>query len=107
MSTDGWHDMELEMPFVVCRSKGGPYDDDAFTAGFQAGGIDQALASAAASHATSVHFPIVHTALTRQLDLIGMRWGFPSMHLITSPEWPQWCTVTFYVEGANPHDDDH
>lgn len=106
MTAPDEHEMTLEMPFVVCRSRGGPYDDDAFTAGFQAGNIDQALASAAASHATSVHFPIVHTTLMRQLDLIGMRWGFPTLHTITSLEWPQWSAVTFYVEGANPHDPD-
>jgi len=71
-------DMTLVVPFIVCASQGGPYDDDAFVAGFTCGDADRALAVAAVSHATHVALT-VHTALLPQLELIAMARGFPVM----------------------------
>lgn len=85
----------LVMPFVVCQSKGGPYDDASFVAGWQAGEIDRALTAAEVSRATRVEWDMVHAALVPQLELIAMRRGFPSVTVESSDEWPEWCTVTF------------
>ena len=33
-------DGEMGRPLVLCRSRGGPYDDDAFLSGWRLGDID-------------------------------------------------------------------
>ncbi len=97
MSTDHDEPMELVMPFIVCQSKGGPYDDDAFVAGFQAGQIEKALQAANVGDADRVRFS-TFTALVPQVELIGMRHGFPVMVAESSEEWPGWCMLTFLRE---------
>ena len=72
----------IVMPFMVCESKGGPYDDAAFVAGFRAGIIDAYLA-------TDPNNPVPETFFTEpelipQLDLIAMRHGYTCL-LYTSP----------------------
>lgn len=84
--------LTLVMPFVVCMSNGGPYEDSAFTAGFQAGEIDHALKVAAVSQAATVAFPMVHADLAPQLDLIGMNRGFLVRVEATADGW---CEATF------------
>ena len=92
--------MELVLPFVACVSNGGPYDDDAFTAGYQCGRIDSALKAAKAVGATSATYT-VYTTLVKQLELIGMHHDFPNVTAEESPETPEWSFVTFEVsEGA-------
>lgn len=86
--------MELVMPFLVVASHGGPYDDDAFAAGWQAGEIDRTLRTAAAIAATVVEFPIVHAGLVPQLDLIGMKHGYK---VTAEPTADGWVAVTFEV----------
>jgi hypothetical protein len=90
---------DLVMPFVVCQSNGGPYDDDAFVAGFQAGEIDQALKAATTVSAATVRFPTVRTALLPQLELIAMNRGFPKVLVDRSEEYPEWSDVTFVAAG--------
>jgi hypothetical protein len=68
----------LVVPFVVCASKGGPYDDDSFTAGFAAGEIDKALTVLAAAGGDRLR-TTVRTALVRQIELLAMNRGFPVM----------------------------
>jgi hypothetical protein len=68
--------MELVVPFIACQSKGGPYDDDSFVAGFLAGQVDKALTAAAAVGATRFDCT-VPTVLVPQLELVGMYRGFP------------------------------
>lgn len=95
----------LVMPFVVCQSHGGPYEDQAFVAGYQAGQIDRALRAAAAIGATQLR-ATVYAALVPQLELIGMNHGFPSMTAENSDGTPEWSLVTFAdraePEGAQP-----
>jgi hypothetical protein len=88
--------MELVMPFVVCQSKGGPYDDSAFAAGWQAGAIDQALQVAASGPAVTLRYPMVHAALVPQLELIGMKHGWPKFEAVSTADG--WCEVTFTRE---------
>jgi len=92
--------MSLVVPFVACQSQDGPYDDDAFCAGFQAGEVDAYLAVAAVSRSRRVGFTVRKTLL-RQLELIGMHRGFPTMHIEESDEWPEWALVTFAATGED------
>lgn len=89
---------DLVFPFVVCRSNGGPYDDDAFVAGYQAGQIYQALGVAAQIGVRSARYT-VRTALVPQLELIGMDRGFPVVKAEPWDEHPdEWTFVTFSAE---------
>jgi hypothetical protein len=88
--------MELVMPFVVCRSKGGPYDDGSFAAGWQAGEIDQALRVAEQGPAVRLRYPMVYAALIPQLELIGMKHGWLKFEAV--PTAYGWCDVTFERE---------
>lgn len=92
MSDDSGNPMELVMPFVVTASHGGPFEDTAFVAGYQAGSIDARLAVLAAAEAHSLKVT-VHTTLLSQLDLIAMRHGYRVEH-DPSDEWPEWTTWT-------------
>lgn len=86
--TDGWG---LVMPFVACRSHGGPYDDDAFVAGFQVGQINRALAAIAALEGDGLT-AMVRADLAAQLDLIAMQHGFP--HVERTEHDGHWMTWT-------------
>jgi hypothetical protein len=85
----------LVVPFVVCRSNGGPYDDESFVAGWQCGDIDRALAAAAAVGASRVRQPMVHAAIIKQLELVGMYRGFPTLQADAIEGCPEWADVTF------------
>jgi hypothetical protein len=95
---DGWH---LAVPFVVCQSQGGPYDDEAFVAGFQAGQISQALAAAKTAGADRL-IRTVRMDLVKQLDLIAMDAGFTLRFTEVEetedhPAMPEWTFATFEV----------
>lgn len=76
------------MPFTVCQSKGGPYDDQSFVAGFQAGAIFAMLKAAkAVGAATTLPHP-VYAEMIHQLDLVGMQFGFELVaDLAEDPDW--------------------
>lgn len=67
--------LELVMPFVVCRSRGGPYDDDSLVAGYQLARVDTALELLNVVNGNEFR-TTVRTALAAQLDLVAMRHGF-------------------------------
>lgn len=90
-------DLELVVPFIACRSEGGPYDDAAFVAGFQAGQVDQALAGAKAAGATEVT-SMMGAELVKQVELIAMNRGFPVMDVEVADENPGYAAVTFRTE---------
>lgn len=91
-------DYGLVFPFVVCQSLGGPHEDDAFVAGYQAGQIDSALAAAAAVRATQAKFT-VRSALVPQLEMVAMNRGFPVMLAEPWEAHPdEWTHVTFSTE---------
>ena len=86
------------MPFVVCQSQGGPYDDTAFVAGARFGQIE---------HEAKTILPgrqkqwWSEPGLVPQLDLVAMENG---LNMTTEPwdEHPdEWVLVTFSrSEGA-------
>lgn len=93
----------LVMPFVVCRTNGGPYDDQSFVAGYQVAAIDSALVVAAAIGASVI--PVaqcVYRPLLPQLDLVGMRHGYRMRsHDVTAGDDAEtWSTVEFYRDAA-------
>lgn len=61
----------LVMPFIVCTSQGGPYEDQAFVAGYTAGNLESLLAQEPLHVETYVPTP-----LTPQVDLLAMRFGY-------------------------------
>ena len=78
-----------EMPLVLCRSRGGPYDDDAFASGWRLGAIGAALAGpgiSALCESIRAHERV-------QADLLAMAYGY-SMRVHASID-PEWLSVTF------------
>lgn len=90
----------LVYPFTVCRSQGGPYEDESFVAGVQLGHIDRILQIAAGVGADRVR-STARTALVPQLELCGMARGFPvvTVEEVTAtdkyPAMPEWVFITF------------
>ena len=86
----------LVMPFVVCASKGGPYEDQAFCAGYHAGSIDRELQHCALN-GLSPDAVTVETSLVPQIDLIAMRHGF---RIETEPDEdvPEYTHVWFVLD---------
>lgn len=81
----------LLMPFVLCESKGGRFDDEAFTAGFALGELDRDLSLALHSNMNpgERYMRIEYRA---QADLIAMRHGFT---LTLSSEQDGWSLYQF------------
>lgn len=73
----------LVMPFVAVKSKDGPFDDDAFVAGFQAGALYQKLAG----HDLVATTEMVYEALEEQVDLIAMARGLATEILWRGDGW--------------------
>ena len=80
---------EAEMPFVLCRSNGGPYEDEAFMSGWRMGDLDATLASGGIAMLADSVRPIER----RQADLIAMARGY-TMAVEASGD-PDWLSVTF------------
>lgn len=75
MNSDEYDDrepMSLVLPFVCVASVGGPYADEAFAAGWQAGTIAAKLAD----RRIAVMTEMVRTPLVEQLDLVAMDAGY-------------------------------
>lgn len=95
----------LVMPFVVCQSKGGPYDDDAYVAGYEAGHLDAILRYDAVLRAQGFlpqpppgDAPF-HAENRPQLDLIAMRHGW-SVEFSDSVEGWVYATFRRVTEGS-------
>ena len=83
----------LMMPFVVCASNGGPYDDEPYCAGFEAGMVDTILSTLL----PGIHHlarPVRSDNLP-QIDLIAMQHGWSIVSTVVDDEHPEWTTVTF------------
>ena len=82
----------LMMPFVVCASHGGPYDDAAYCAGFEAGMVDTILATLPVG-INQMSRPVRSENLP-QIDLLAMQHGWSIVSTVDD-EHPEWTTVTF------------
>lgn len=70
------HSHVLVMPFVVCESKGGPFDDYSFVAGYVCGQLDAELGACSATPSGVPALPApryVQSEVVPQLDLIAMK----------------------------------
>lgn len=88
----------LVEPFVVCRSKGGPYDDEAFVAGVQwaraEADLERLTGIALVGAGTSVE-GYFSAALVPQFDLTAMRYGW-RIEVEPWPEAPdEWALIRF------------
>lgn len=78
----------LVMPFIVCASKGGPYNDDAYVAGWEAGGLDMALELSPLRPGTIMRLPqAFHAGNRSQIDLIAMKHGVTAEFEDAADEW--------------------
>lgn len=66
---------ELVMPFVSVASNGGPYDDEAYVAGWRMGGLDARLGLEGILRPLS-HEDTIRTSDVPQADLIAMKHGY-------------------------------
>lgn len=79
----------LLMPFTVCASNGGPYEDDAFTAGFRLGQLWAELSR----KERPVFKRDVSAPCAQQADLMAMSWGYTMTPL--SEEHEGWVYAAF------------
>jgi hypothetical protein len=93
-------DAELVMPFVVTKSRGGPYDDDAYVAGFEAGRLDAILTN----NTTAIVVGPVHSLNRDQLDLIAMQHGYTASFVGNADDEP-WVQMTLMKERNDRLDD--
>ena len=80
---------DLVFPFVAVTSEGGPYDDQAYCAGYEMGQLDAALAQHPTEHAA-----VVRTENLAQADLIAMRHGYVRNDLPNDAH-PEWTCMEF------------
>lgn len=73
---DDASDYGLVMPFLPVESRGGPYADAAYVAGWEMGRTDAVLEAAAALGLTPDTGLLIHSANREQVDLIAMHHGF-------------------------------
>jgi hypothetical protein len=69
--TDSDGEYGLVMPFVAVTSKGGPWDDDAYCAGYEMGALDVRLEQQADRVEATVQ-----AGNREQADLLAMRHGY-------------------------------
>lgn len=91
---------ELLMPFLPVESKGGPYDDDAYCAGWEMAQLHARL-KAARHHGLQPPAVTIRRANLDQADLIAMHVGavltegFPDESDIDDVTRAEWAYVTF------------
>lgn len=85
----------VALPFVVCASHGGPYEDETFAAGFCSGMLWEQLAWGL----PAPEWLTVRTALLPLLDLMAMHHGFA---VRVGPTEHGWTRILF--DDPNPAD---
>lgn len=73
-------EMELVMPFVTVTSRGGPHDDEAYTAGWEMGQMNERL-RAALHYGLGPPTVTIRRANLPQLELIAMQYGMVAHEL--------------------------
>lgn len=84
---------DLLMPFVPVKSRGGPHDDEAYTAGYEMGLLDATLAAAPPTHEATIR-----SDNAAQADLIAMRNGYQCSVEDSGAEG--WSVATFTPAGG-------
>lgn len=87
MPEDGEAEYGIVMPFVLCKSNGGPYDDAAFVSGARMGALEVTLRLAQAIPELKPRGLYAHPEEAQQIDLLAMRFGFTSHAEPYSDEW--------------------
>lgn len=82
MSEDG--EYSLVMPFVVVNSVSGPFDDDAYAAGWEMGKLDERL-SAAVHHALGCPTVVILRQNLPQAELVAMKHGMTMEEIKSVP----------------------
>lgn len=93
------HPFGLVMPFVPVKSKGGPFDDDAYAAGWECGQIAEILRATAETaseldECDRLKLP-VRTANVEQLDLVAMSYGYMIDQREPWEDGSEWTFVRF------------
>ena len=85
--TDGEHQHQfmLAMPFVACKSHGGPYDDESYVAGWEMGALAERLGMMVLVGAIPQPVLTIHRANLEQLDLVVMPFGWHAVEI--TGEW--------------------
>ncbi len=83
---------ELVMPFLPVVSRGGPYDDEAFAAGYRMGRLDGDLAQGVD------HPRPIGVGEREQADLIAMRHGYAARFVSERGGW-LWLSLEFAAVG--------
>jgi hypothetical protein len=87
------HDLDIDdetgIPLVLCRSHGGPFEDEAFRSGWRLGEIASTLGRLGVSAVAESIRPWE----LRQADLMAMAYGY-TMTVEPSAD-PDWLPVTF------------
>jgi hypothetical protein len=94
MSDDQQPEYGLVMPFVNVASKGGPYDDSAYCAGWAMGKLDALLDVTRPPQ----HSDTIRTADVAQADLVAMRYGYEMTHADSEVEGWAFAEFTLRVE---------
>jgi hypothetical protein len=91
-----WHqpdtderDDEMGVPLVLCRSRGGPYDDEAFRSGWRLGDIGSTLGRLGVSALADS----IRPSERLQADLLAMAHGYTMT--VEPGSDPDWLSVTF------------
>ena len=77
-------ELELVMPFVTVTSKGGPHDDNSYTAGWEMGSLDARLEY----EKSAVLELTIHASNAPQADLLAMKHGYAGV--VTESEVDGW-----------------
>ena len=80
---------ELGLPLVLCRSRGGPFDDEAFRSGWRLGDIGSMLGRLGVSALAESIRPWERL----QADLLAMAYGYTMT--VEPGSDPDWLRVTF------------
>lgn len=91
---------EMLMPFIACKSQGGPFDDDAFIAGHEIGVLWIRLAAVKVFEALPIT-ATVRRDLLPQVDLMAMHYELALTENEMDPEIydaqtiAEWAMITF------------
>lgn len=84
-------EFSLVMPFVVTQSHGGPFDDDAYCAGWEMGALDVELRLVRGRR----HAVTIRRDNLAQADLIAMKAGWSVTEESEPEDSVEWAQVTF------------